>query len=106
MTMINEPPENLDWRAFGPLLKDAQERLGRVEASLKKQDETIKVGFQLLHEDIFSSRSESRMVSNRLSVVETSLRELEGVVRETEGSVKSMDAKLDLIVKHLGLDET
>lgn len=71
-------------------------RLGRIEKRLDKLEETVKIGFQLLHEDIFNSRSETRGVSNRLVVVETTVREMEGCQR-------SMDAKLDLILKHLGL---
>jgi hypothetical protein len=69
----------------------------RVEARLDRLEETVKIGFQLLHEDIFNSRSETRGVSNRLKVVETT-------VREMEGRQRSMDAKLDLILAHLGLE--
>lgn len=94
--MTGEPPDVLDWRVFGPLLYDSQERLRSIEARLDKLEETVKIGFQLLHEDIFNSRSETRGVSNRLAVVETT-------VREMEGRQRSMDAKLDLILKHLGL---
>jgi uncharacterized coiled-coil protein SlyX len=94
--MTGEPPEVIDWRAFGPLLQDAQKRLARLEERLGKQEETIKIGFQLLHEDIFNSRAETRGVANRLAVVEAT-------VREMEGGIRSMDAKLGLILAHLGL---
>lgn len=94
--MTGEPPDVIDWRAFGPLLQDAQKRLSRLEARLDKMEETVKIGFQLLHEDIFNSRAETRGVANRLSVVEQT-------VREMEGGVRSMDAKLDLILRQLGL---
>lgn len=94
---MDEPPEVIDWRAFGPLLQDAQKRLARLEERLGKQEETIKIGFQLLHEDIFNSRAETRGVSMRLAVVEAT-------VREMESAVRSVDAKLDLILKHLGLE--
>lgn len=103
--MIDDPPDVIDWRAFGPLLKDAQERLGRVEARLEKQEETIKAGFQVLAEGLFNANSETRMVSNRLSVVENTVREMEGVVRWIEGDVRASNKKLDLILKHLGLDK-
>ena len=96
--MTDEPPDVIDWRAFGPLLKDAQQRLGRLEARMDKLEETVKIGFQLLHEDIFNSRAETRGVANRLAVVEQT-------VREMEGGIRSMDAKLDLILKHLGLEQ-
>ncbi len=95
--MSDDPPEVVDWRAFGPLLQDAQKRLARLEERLGKQEETIKIGFQLLHEDVLNARSETRMATNRLAVVEAT-------VREMESRVRSVDAKLDLILKHLGLE--
>jgi len=52
--MIDNPPDVIDWRAFGPLLKDAQERLGRVETRLEKLEEQgglIKEGINIVHED-------------------------------------------------------
>jgi chromosome segregation ATPase len=91
--MSDEPPDVVDWRAFGPLLKDAQDRL----RSLEMKAEVIHAGIQIIHDDLLTARSEVRMGSNRLTVVETT-------VREMEGRQRSMDAKLDLILNHLGLE--
>lgn len=104
--MMNEPPDVVDWRAFGPLLLDAQKRLHALEA----KSDLIHAGIQVIHDDLLTARAEVRMVVNRMAVVEATVRGLEASVRglETnvrglEDSVRSMDAKLDLLLKHMGL---
>jgi len=92
MKMTGDPPENVEWRAFGALLQEAQKRLGHLES----QSDLIQAGVQLLHDDLLTSRSEMRIVSNRLRVVETTMREVENAVRET-------GEKVDLILSKLGL---
>jgi hypothetical protein len=92
--MIDEPPDVVDWRAFGPLLQDAQKRLRALEA----KSDLIHAGIQVIHDDLLTARSEVRMAVNRLSVVEQT-------VREMEGGVRSMDGKLDLVLRHLGLEQ-
>lgn len=72
-------------------------RLSRLEDRIEKLEETIKTGFQLLHEDIFNGRVEARVAANRLSVVEA--------VREIDDDVRSINGKLDLILRHLGLNK-
>lgn len=84
--MMDEPPEVIDWRVFGALLQDAQKRLRDLEA----KSDLIHAGIQIIHDDLLTARAEVRMGANRLAVVETTVRE--------------MDAKLDLILKHLGLE--
>lgn len=91
--MSDDPPDVIDWRAFGPLLQDAQNWLRALEA----KSDLIHAGIQIIHDDLLTARAEVRMSTNRLAVVEAT-------VREMEGSVRSMDAKLDLILKHLGLE--
>jgi hypothetical protein len=84
--MMDEPPDVLDWRAFGPLLQDAQKRLRALEA----KSDLIHAGIQVIHDDLLTARAEVRMSTNRLAVV--------------EATVRGMDAKLDLILSHLGLE--
>jgi hypothetical protein len=95
--MIDDSMEALDWCALEGMLKDIQERLDRIEIILEKRDEMMTDVLQL---------SQKIKVGTRLDMdaIESSLGNIEGLVRETAGRVKSMNAKLDLIIQHLGVE--